>query len=71
MTQRIVVINPNSNQTVTGTIDRACDRLRLAGGPDIECVTLPEGPRGIETQEHVESVVLPLQRTIQIGRAHV
>ena len=65
MTQRIVVINPNSNQTVTGTIDRACDRLRLAGGPDIECVTLPEGPRGIETQEHVESVVLPLQRTIR------
>ena len=46
-------------------VEHLRDRLRLAGGPDIECVTLPEGPRGIETQEHVESVVLPLQRTIR------
>ena len=30
-------------------------------GPLLECLTLAEGPYGIETQEHVESVVLPLR----------
>jgi allantoin racemase len=65
MTQRILVINPNSSQTVTDGISKAVDPLRLAGGPEIECATLAEGPAGIETQAHVESVVLPLQRMIR------
>jgi len=60
----IVVINPNSSQTVTDGIDRACDPLRMAGGPAIECLTLKEGPPGIETQAHVESVVQPLSRLV-------
>ena len=34
--------------------------LRLPGGPAIECVTLKEGPPGIETQAHVEQVVAPI-----------
>jgi hypothetical protein len=29
-----------------------------------ECVTLKEGPFGIETQEHVDSVALPLRRLV-------
>jgi len=64
MPDRIVVINPNSTEAVTRGIDAAVAPLRLAGGPEIECVTLAEGPPGIETQAHVESVVQPLCRMI-------
>ena len=59
MSARIVVINPNSSEAVTGAIDRAVAPLRMAGGPSIECVTLADGPPGIETQAHVEQVVQP------------
>ncbi|MEO9873992.1 MAG: aspartate/glutamate racemase family protein [Anderseniella sp.] len=61
---RILVINPNSNDDVTKGFSEVLDPLRLPGGPDIECITLPEGPFGIETQEHVERVTLPLRRTV-------
>lgn len=61
---RVLVINPNSNAAVTAGIDAAVAPLRMAGGPEIECVTLKEGPPGIETQAHVESVVQPLARTV-------
>ena len=33
MSARIVVINPNSSDAVTGAIDRAVAPLRMAGGP--------------------------------------
>ena len=64
MTQRIIVINPNSSTVCTDGIDRALDGLRLSGGPEIECLTLAEGPPGIETQAHVDGVVEPLCRLI-------
>jgi allantoin racemase len=64
MAARIVVINPNSTEAVTQAIDRAVAPLRMAGGPEIECVTLAEGPPGIETQAHVEHVVPPTLRLI-------
>jgi len=56
--RRILVINPNSNPEVTEGFSQALAPLRLAGGPEIECVTLAEGP--FETQAHVEQVTLPL-----------
>ena len=46
---RILVINPNSTETVTHGIDEAMVPMRIAGGPEIECMTLQEGPPGIET----------------------
>lgn len=61
---RILVINPNSNDDVTKGFSEVLGPLRLPGGPDIECITLSEGPFGIETQEHVESVTLPLRRIV-------
>lgn len=64
MAQRILVVNPNSNENVTRGIDAAVAPLRLPGGPEIECMTLKDGPPGIETQAHVESVVQPLARTV-------
>jgi Asp/Glu/hydantoin racemase len=54
---RILVINPNSTEAVTRGIDEACEPLRIPGGPGIDCVTLKEGPPGIETQQHVDGVV--------------
>ena len=64
MSQRILVINPNSTQAVTDGIDRALDPLRLPGGPVFECVTLAEGPPGIQTQRDVDGVIAPLSKLI-------
>jgi allantoin racemase len=60
MAERILVINPNSTEAVTRGIDQAVEPLRMPGGPAIDCVTLKEGPPGIETQQHVDGVVAPL-----------
>src|SRR5262245_66152265 len=57
---RILVINPNSTEAVTRGIDEAVEPLRMPGGPSVDCVTLKEGPPGIETQQHVDGVVQPL-----------
>ena len=69
MSARILVINPNSTTTVTDDIAKAVEGFRLAGGPAIDCVTLTEGPAGIETQRHVDEVVAPLCRMIERERA--
>jgi len=66
---RIRVVNPNSNEAVTRGIDEAVQPLRFDGGPEIVCATLAEGPLGIETQEHVESVALPLRRLVEADNA--
>jgi len=66
---RIRVINPNSNEAVTRGIDEAVQPLRFDGGPEIVCSTLAEGPFGVETQEHVESVALPLRRLVEADNA--
>jgi Asp/Glu/hydantoin racemase len=58
----IYVINPNSTQAVTDAIDAALDPLRASDGPDIACVTLAEGPPGIESQRDVDGVIAPLLR---------
>ena len=63
--QRILVINPNSTEVVTRGIDEACAPLRMEGGPAIDCVTLKEGPPGVETQQHVDGVVAPLLRIVR------
>jgi allantoin racemase len=60
MTSSIIVINPNSNEAVTAGIDAAMDPLRMSGGQVIRCLTLKEGPPGVQTQQDVESVTLPL-----------
>ena len=65
----IVVINPNSTQTVTDGMSEAVDSLRRPGGPAIECVTLEGGPPGVETQRDVEGVVLPICNYVH-GRNH-
>jgi len=62
--RRILVVNPNSNEAVTRGLADALTPVCFADGPAIECHTLAEGPYGIETQEHVDSVTLPLRRLV-------
>src|SRR3954465_15483954 len=66
MAERILVINPNSTEVVTRGIDEALQPLRLEGGPAIDCVTLKEGPPGIETQQQVDRVVAPLLNLVSL-----
>lgn len=61
---RILVINPNSNEVVTRGLAEAVAPLASPEGPAIDCVTLAEGPFGIESQADVESVALPLARRV-------
>jgi allantoin racemase len=62
---KILVINPNSTEVVTRGIDEAMAPLRMAGGPEIDCVTLKEGPPGIESQQHVDGVIAPMVRLVR------
>ena len=62
MTGTVFVINPNSSASVTAGIDAAMAPLRIAGGPAIACVTLEEGPPGIQSQRDVDGVIGPLLR---------
>jgi allantoin racemase len=65
MLDRILVINPNSTDAVTRGIDDAMAPLRFAGGPEIRCVTLAEGPPAVESQSDADSVILPLCQLIR------
>lgn len=62
---RVLVINPNSNQAVTDGMTEALKPLGVAGAPEIECLTLEEGPFGVESQEDVDAVALPLMRLVK------
>ena len=57
----LVVINPNASQTVTDGIDKAVDPLRAFGRP-IRCLTLAEGPPGIESQLQADLTIEPMVR---------
>ena len=65
MAERILVINPNSTKAVTRAIDDAMAPLRMRGGPEIDCLTLEEGPPGVESQRDADSVIMPLCRVIR------
>lgn len=55
----LIVINPNSSQVVTDGIDEAIDPLRSFGIP-IRCLTLAEGPPGIESQRQADLTIGPM-----------
>ena len=62
--KKILVINPNSNGAVTQGLRECLAPLQIPGLVDIECMTLTEGPFGIESTLDSESVVLPLHRVV-------
>ena len=66
MRPRILVINPNSNESVTEAL-----RSTLAGysaAADVECCTLADGPFGIETDEDRAAVVPMIVSRIEASR---
>lgn len=65
MSLRILVINPNSNEEVTCAMDSALNPLRTADAPDIECITINEGPLGIESQFDVDAAAPHVKRLIE------
>jgi allantoin racemase len=62
---RILVINPNSSQSITQALSLALEPLRFDGGPRIDCISLAEGPPGIETQAHVDAASAHVCATVQ------
>jgi Asp/Glu/hydantoin racemase len=65
MRDHILVINPNSTVSVTQAIDDAMTPLRIPSGPEIVCITLDEGPPGVESQTDADGVIQPLCRVIR------
>ena len=62
--QHILVINPNSDESVTEGMARELRGFHFSEGPVIECVSLPEGPSSIESQADIEGVTLPLRKMV-------
>ena len=60
MKKRVLVINPNSNRSMTAAMDHSLESMRYVGGPEIVCMSLAEGPLGIETQRQADELILPL-----------
>ena len=58
----LYVINPNRSAAVTAGIDAAMAPLRRPDGPRIECVTLADGPPGVQTQHDVDKAALSVHR---------
>jgi len=56
----ILVINPNSNEAVTDGL-----RESLRGFENVSCMTLVEGPFGIESQRDSDAVILPLLKVVE------
>lgn len=54
----IVVINPNSEESVTKSLREAVSGFSSSSGPPIECVTIADGPLSIMSQREVEESAL-------------
>ncbi len=67
MPNTIFVINPNSNEQVTSGIDAALAPLRVSGGPTISCLTLKDGPVGVQCQRDIDLLIAPL---LELVRQH-
>ena len=65
----LYVINPNSSEAVTAGIDAAMQPLRRPDGPRIDCVTLADGPPGVQTQHDVDRAALSVRRFAQEHQA--
>ena len=66
--QHILVINPNSDESVTEGMIRELKGFHFSEGPRIECVSLSDGPFGIQSQADIEAVTLPLRKMVSESR---
>ena len=63
--RKIIVINPNSTEAVTDALRASVAPLAAVNRTPIECLTLKEGPPGVETRLHRAQVVEPMCRLIR------
>ena len=61
---QILVINPNSNEAVTEGMAKVLHSFNFSDGPEIVCVSLTQGPFGIESQADIEFVKFPLRNMV-------
>ena len=66
--QHILVINPNSDESVTEGMALELRGFHFSEGPGIECVSLPDGPFSIESQADIDAVTLPLRKMVSGSR---
>ena len=57
----LIIINPNSSQKVTDGIAKAITPFANFGTP-LRCLTLAEGPPGIESQKQADLTIAPMLR---------
>jgi Asp/Glu/hydantoin racemase len=62
---RILVINPNRSEACGDGISLAIAPFRLAGGPTLDVVSLPEGPPAIYSWRDWHAAVEPICRCIE------
>ncbi len=53
---RILIINPNSSETVTQAMDTGLEQARAGIAHVLECVTIVEAPQAIESAADIEAV---------------
>ena len=68
---RILIINPNASEACSAGISAAVARFRIAGGPDLDVVTLHEGPPAIYTWQDWHGVVAPMCRLVERSAADI
>lgn len=68
---RILVINPNCSEACSAGISAALAPFRFPGGPDVDVVTLREGPPAIYTWRDWHCVVEPMCRLVERSEANV
>ncbi len=64
MEKTIYVINPNRLTDVTQGLKETLAPFQLKGGPVIECMTLHDGPAGIQNEQDVAAAAVLVGRTI-------
>ena len=64
----IRIINPNSNDSVTQAMSEAVEPLRLNNGPKIDCVTIANGPFGVESDEDVRVAATLVREEVKSDR---
>jgi len=64
----IRIINPNSNDSVTQAMSEAVEPLRLNNGPTIDCVTIANGPFGVESDEDVRVAATLVREEVKSDR---
>ena len=67
MIKRVLVINPNSNESVTHGIEDALESLTDAEGMEIDCIGLANGPFGIESDKDINRALPMIVREISLS----